>query len=424
MPVTELQRRTEVKLLETARYFFDEAANRLGLERSLRELLAYPKRKLIVVFPVVMDDGRVESFEGYRVQHHLVLGPCKGGVRYHPEVTLAEVEALAILATWEAALLELPFSGAKGGVRCAPKRLSLPELERLTRRYTAEIAPLIGPEIDIPEPDLYTSEREMAWLLDTLSMHAQGKYLASAVTGKPLILSGSFGREDATGRGAFFIALEVLKTLGISPKEATVVIQGFGHSGKSFARALHAAGARVIAVSDSHGGVFCAEGLDIPRLVQHKHETGSVIGFADALSISNSELLTLPCDLLAPAAIENQITEENAGAIRARAILELAYGPTTLEADRILYDRDILVVPDILVNAGGVTVSYFEWVQSRTFDFWSPGRVEHRLKRFMRRAFRRVKAACENENTDLRTAAYCVAVKRVADAARARGLYA
>ncbi|MCS6936838.1 MAG: Glu/Leu/Phe/Val dehydrogenase [Candidatus Bipolaricaulota bacterium] len=420
--ITELQRRTEFKLLETAQYFFEEAADRLGLERSLRELLAYPKRKFIVVFPVVMDDGRVESFEGYRVQHHLVLGPCKGGVRYHPEVTLEEIEALAILATWEAALLELPFSGAKGGVRCDPKRLSLAELERLTRRYAAEIAPLIGPEIDIPEPDLYTSEREMAWILDTLSMHAHGQYLASAVTGKPVVLSGSFGREHATGRGAFFIAREVLKTLGISPKEARVAIQGFGHSGKSFAQAMHAAGARVIAVSDSRGGTFCAEGLDIPKLLEYKHETGSVVGFAEA--ISNSELLTLPCDLLAPAAIENQITEENAGAIKARAILELAYGPTTLEADRILYDRDILVVPDILVNAGGVTVSYFEWVQSRTFDFWSPAQVEHRLKRFMRRAFRRVQAACEAEKTDLRTAAYCLAVKRVADAARARGLYA
>ncbi len=422
--MTELQRRTEAQLLQTARYFFDEAANRLGLELSLRELLRYPKRKFIVVFPVVMDDKRVESFEGYRVQHHLVLGPCKGGIRYHPDVTLEEIEALAILATWESALLELPFSGAKGGLRCDPKRLSVTELERLTRRYVAEIAPLLAPQTDIPEPDLYTSEREMAWLLDTLSMHEHGQYRAASVTGKPLVLSGSFGREQATGRGAFFIALEVLKTLGLSPQETSVAIQGFGHSGKSFAHFMHGAGARLIAVSDSRGGVFHPDGLDIPKLLQHKQEMGTVLGFANSLPISNAELLTLPCELLAPAAIENQITAENAGSIKAQAVLELAYGPTTLEADRILYDRDIIVVPDILVNAGGATVGYFEWVQSQTFDFWSPAQVEDRLKRFMRRAFRRVQAACAAENTDLRTAAYCVAVKRVANAARARGLYA
>lgn len=422
--MAELQRRTETQLLETAQYFFDEVADRLGLELSLRELLRYPKRQLIVVFPVVMDNGEVQNFEGYRVQHHLVLGPGKGGMRYHPDVTLAEIEALAILATWEAALLGLPFSGAKGGVRCDPKALSSSELERLTRRYTAEIAPLLGAEMDIPEPDLYTSEREMAWMLDTLSMHAHGKCLAAMVTGKPLVLSGSVGRDLATGRGAFFIALEILKTIGLSVEKTRVAVQGFGHSGKSFAHFMHQTGARVIAVSDSHGGVLSPKGLDIPRLIAHKQESGTVLGFDETETISNAELLTLPCELLAPAALENQITEENAGAIRAGAVLELAYGPTTLAADQILYDRGILVVPDILVNAGGVTVSYFEWVQSRMFYFWSVEQVERRLKRFMERAFRQVQAKCAEENADLRTAAYCIAVERVASAARARGLYA
>ncbi len=420
----EIQRRSEAQLLQTARHFFDEAAARLGLETSLRELLRYPKRKLIVGFPLQMDSGEVCSIEGYRVQHHAVLGPCKGGVRYHPEVTLEEIEALAILATWEAALLGVPLSGAKGGVRCDPKTLSAGELERLTRRYTAEIAPLLGPERDIPEPDLYTSEREMAWMLDTLSMHAHGRYMASAVTGKPVLLGGSPGRDVAGGRGAFFIATEALKSLEIPVAGASIVIQGFGNAGTSFARLITEAGAKVIAVSDSSGGVCAERGLDIPALIEHKRSTGSVRNFPGADPISNEELLTLRCDLLVPAAIENQLTEANAGSVKAHAVLEIANGPTTLEADRVLHERGILVVPDILANAGGMAVSYLEWVQGHKGYSWGAEHIERLLYQFMSRAYRTVQAACEHENTDLRTAAYCVALDRVATAARARGLYA
>ncbi|MCX8103971.1 MAG: Glu/Leu/Phe/Val dehydrogenase [Candidatus Bipolaricaulota bacterium] len=334
------------------------------------------------------------------------------------------MEALAILATWEAALLGVPLSGAKGGVTCDPKTLSVSELERLTRRYTAEIAPLLGPERDIPEPDLYTSEREMAWMLDTLSMHAHGRYMATAVTGKPLLLGGSPGRDLASGRGAFFIATEVIKSLGSSVADATVAIQGFGNAGTSFARFISEAGARVIAVSDSSGGVFSERGLDIPSLIEHKRSTGSVRNFPGADNISNEDVLTLRCDLLVPAAIENQITEENAGLVKARAVLEIANGPTTLEADRILHERNILVVPDILANAGGMAASYFEWVQGHRAYSWGAEHLDKLLYHFMSRAYQTVQAACERENTDLRTAAYSVALDRVATAARARGLYA
>ncbi len=424
MNMIELQRRSEAQLLQTAQHFFDEAATRLGLETSLRELLRYPKRKLIVNFPVPMDSGAIHRFEGYRVQCHPVLGPCKGGVRYHPDVTLEEIEALAILAMWEAALVGIPFSGAKGGVRCDPKALSLGELERLTRRYTAEIAPLLGPERDIPEPDLYTSEREMAWMLDTLSMHAHGRYMPTAVTGKPLLLGGSPGRALASGRGAFFIATEVLKSLEIPLAGATVAIQGFGNAGRSFAQFIWEAGARVIAVSDSSGGVFSEQGLDIPSLIEHKRSTGSVRNFPGTEKISNEDLLTLRCDLLVPAAIENQLTEANAGLVRAKALVEIANGPTTLEADRILHERGVLVVPDILANAGGAIVSYLEWVQGHLAYSWSAEQIDELLYHFMSRAYHTVQATCEREETDLRTAAYCVAVDRVATAARARGLYA
>ncbi len=420
----EVQRRSEAHLLQIAQYFFDEAAERLGLETSLRELLRFPKRKLIVHFPVRMDSGAVRSFEGYRVQCHPVLGPWKGGVRYHPDITLEEIEALAILAMWEAALVGIPFSGAKGGVKCDPKALSVGELERLTRRYTAEISILLGPERDIPEPDLYTSEREMAWMLDTLSMQAHGRYMPTAVTGKPLLLGGSVGRDLASGRGAFFIAMEVLKSLGIPMAGATVAIQGFGNAGRSFARFVVEAGAQVIAVSDSSGGIFSEQGLDIPSLIEHKRSTGSVRNFPGAEDISNADLLTLRCDLLVPAAIESQLTEENAGLVKAKAVLEIANGPTTLEADKILHERGVLVVPDILTNAGGAIVSYFEWVQSYEAYSWSAERIDKLLYQFMSQAYRTVQATCEHEDTDLRTAAYCVALDRVATAARARGLYA
>lgn len=419
----DLRRQNEISMLEMAQYFFDLAADRLRLEASLRELLRYPKRKLIVIFPVLMDDGSVEHFEGYRVQHHPVLGPCKGGIRYHPDVTLEEVEALAILMTWKTAVVALPFGGAKGGVRCNPQELSVAELERITRRYAAEISPIIGPDIDIPAPDVNTGEREMAWFVDTISMHT-GTFMPGLVTGKPKILGGSEGREAATGRGGYFIAVEMAKQMGIKLEGARVVIQGFGNVGSSMARFCQEGNAKVIAVSDVKGGIFNPDGIDCAQLKQHERKTGSVVKFPGTQPLSNKELLELECDLLVPAALENQITAENAEKINAKVVLELANGPTTLEADRILHNRKILVVPDILANAGGVTVSYFEWVQDRSFYFWDAKKVEKRLRDFMVRALHKVLNVAQGERVDMRTAAYMVAVDRVASAARARGLYA
>lgn len=422
--MTELRRRTEISMLETARYFFDRAAEILELEEALRELLRYPKRRLTVCFPVRMDDGRVEHVEGYRVQHHQVLGPTKGGIRYHPDVTVEEVEALAVLMAWKCAVMNLPFGGAKGGVRCNPKQMSAGELERLTRRYAAEISPIIGPDIDIPAPDVYTGEREMAWIVDTLSMHHDGQFMPGLVTGKPRVLGGSAGRDTATGRGGFFVARELLKELGQSIEGSTAVIQGFGNAGSVFARNFHHSGGRVIAVSDSRGAVANPDGFDPQAIVQHKEETGSVADFPEATNIGNEELLELECDVLAPAALENQLTGDNADRIRTRAVIELANGPTTAEADAILHERGIPVVADILANAGGVTVSYFEWVQDRDFYFWSAEEVDERLKTFMKQAFKRVWDRHREAGINLRTSAYVVAVERVAEAARARGLYA
>jgi len=421
--MAELARRSELKLLEMAQHFFDVAAERLKLEDSLRELLRYPKRKLTVVFPVQMDNGRVKHFEGYRVQHHAVLGPTKGGIRYHPDVTLEEVEALAILMTWKTSVMGLPFGGAKGGVKCDPKEMSVSELERLTRRYAAEISPIIGPDIDIPAPDVYTGEREMAWIVDTISMHRES-FMPGLVTGKPKILGGSEGRDTATARGGYFVTLEMLKHLRLSLEGATVAIQGFGNAGANFAHFMHDEGAKVVAVSDSKGGIYNPNGLDTHQVQKHKERTGSVQNFKGAENISNEELLELNCDILAPAALENQITEENANKIKAKAVIELANGPTTLEADKILHERGIFVVPDILANAGGVTVSYFEWVQDRAFYFWDADTVDRMLKRFMQNAFQKVLDTRLKESVEMRTAAYMVAVGRVAEAARARGLYA
>ncbi len=421
---SEIRRSSEIKMLELARHFYDAAAERLKLEEPVRELLRYPKRKLTVVFPVLLDDGRLRHFEGYRVQHHPVLGPTKGGIRYHPDVTLEEVEGLAILMTWKCAVAGLPFGGAKGGVKCDPSRLSLGELERITRRYAAEISFMIGPDVDIPAPDVYTTEREMAWMVDTISMHHEGQFMPGLVTGKPKVLGGSEGRDGATGRGGFFIAQETLKHLHRELKGATMAIQGFGNVGAHMARFCHEAGAKIVAVSDVYGGLYNPEGIDPLHLREHVRQTKTVRGYPCAEPITNEELLELGVDVLVPAAIEDQITEENADRLQAKVVIELANGPTTLKADRILYERGIFVVPDILANAGGVTVSYFEWVQDRSFWFWSAEEVDRHLENFMRRAFRRVWETAERERIDMRTAAYMVAVDRVATAARARGLYA
>ncbi len=422
--MAELQRRGELKMLEAARFFFDEAAERLKLEEGLRELLRYPKRKLIVTFPVQMDDGHVRHFEGYRVQCHPVLGPGKGGIRYHPDTTLDEVEALAILMNWKCAVAGLPFSGAKGGVRCNPKEMSEREIERLTRRYAAEIAPILGPDVDIPAPDVYTSEREMAWIVDTVSMHHHGEFMPGLVTGKPLLLGGSVGRDTATARGGFFVTLEALAHLKLKLEGATVAIQGFGNAGWHMAHFLHDARAKLIAISDSQGGVYSSRGLEPYKLKEHKDKTGSVLGFKGADKLTNEELLELKCDILVPSALEDQLHEGNASKIKAKLIVELANGPTTQEADQILYDRGIVVVPDILANAGGVTVSYFEWVQDRYRYFWDAKKVDKRLKRFMTEAFGHVLAMSQKMKVNMRLAAYMVAVDRVAAAARIRGLYA
>ena len=420
----ELRRRTEISMLETARHFFDQAAERLQLEEAMVELLRYPKRKLIVTFPVRMDDGRVRHFEGYRVQHHPVLGPTKGGIRYHPEVTLDEVEALAVLMAWKCSLMGLPFGGAKGGVKCNPKEMSEGELERLTRRYAAEIAPLIGQDVDIPAPDVYTGEREMAWIVDTISMHHDGQFMPGLVTGKPKVLGGSEGRDTATGRGGFFVALQMLEHMNIPLEGATAVVQGFGNAGSVFAENFHEAGGKVLAVSDSKGGIYNPQGLDPKAVLQHKAETGSVVGFPGADAVSNEEILELECDLLVPAALENVLHEGNAERVKAKAIIELANGPTTMKADEIFHERGIPVAPDILANAGGVTVSYFEWVQDRAFYFWTAEEVDRKLKQFMDQAFQRVWRQHEEAGVDLRMASYMVAIRRVAEAARARGLYA
>lgn len=420
--MVDFKRRGELEMLETADEVFHVAGKRLQLEDGILELLRYPRRRLSVSFPMRMRDGSVKRFEGYRVQHHQILGPCKGGIRFHPHVSLEEVEALAILMTWKSAVAGLPFSGAKGGVVCDPKQLDAVELERLTRRYTSEIACIIGPDRDIPAPDVYTSSREMAWILDTLSMH-HDNFMAGSVTGKPLLLGGSEGRLTATARGGFFCVREALEHLGIEIQHTSSVIQGFGNAGRHMAGFLHRAGCNVVAVSDSSGGIYNAKGLDPDAVGRHKDATGSVVGYAGAETLDNAEMLELDCDILVPAALEGQIHEGNANRIRARLLVELANGPTTREADPILQERGCFVIPDILANSGGVTVSYFEWVQDRSSFFWKAAEVDSRLQAVMSRAFERVLSRHLGEGVDMRVAAYMTALGTVADAARMRGFY-
>lgn len=422
--MAELRRQTEISMLESARYFFDRAADLLELEDSMRELLRYPKRKLIVNFPILMDNGDFKHFEGYRVQHHPVLGPTKGGIRYHPDVDLDEVEALAVLMAWKCSVLHLPFGGAKGGVCCNPKEMSVEETERVTRRYAAEILPLIGPDVDIPAPDVYTGEREMAWIVDTVSMHNEGQFMPGLVTGKPIVLGGSLGRDTATGRGAFFVAMQTMQNLGIDPEGARVVVQGFGNAGSVIAKNLHDAGAKIIALSDSKGGIHIDTGINPYEAAEFKRENRALNGFPSSDSISNDELLELDCELLVPSALENQLTRHNANKISTKAVIEVANGPTTMRADEILKERNIPVVPDILANAGGVTVSYFEWVQDRAFYFWSEEEVDEKLKKFMDEAFQRVWAIHTEQGVRVRSAAYMTGISRVAEAARIRGFYA
>ncbi|HET9496789.1 MAG TPA: Glu/Leu/Phe/Val dehydrogenase [Candidatus Limnocylindria bacterium] len=401
---------------------FDEAAEKLDLDAGLRRVLRVPKRELTVNFPVTMDDGHVEVFTGYRVQHNLSRGPAKGGIRYHQDVTLDEVRALAMWMTWKCSVVNIPYGGGKGGVIVDPKRLSMRELEGLTRRFATEISPLIGPDRDIPAPDVNTNAQTMAWIMDTYSMH-NGYTISGVVTGKPIAVGGSLGRNEATARGTVFTLLQASKVLNLPLEGAKVVIQGFGNAGSIACQLVCAEGATVVAVSDSSGGIYNPQGLDPSTLTAWKAEHGTVVGFPGADDVGNEELLTLPCDILIPAALENQINARIAEKIQAKVVAEAANGPTTPDADDVLYDRGIFLIPDILCNAGGVTVSYFEWVQDMQSFFWTESRINESLKEIMDRAFEAVYQMSELHEVHMRTAAYMLAVSRVAEATTLRGLY-
>ncbi|MFZ5927354.1 MAG: Glu/Leu/Phe/Val family dehydrogenase [Acidobacteriota bacterium] len=403
---------------------FELAAQALELKPDLASLLKYPERILIVNVPVRLDSGIMARFNGYRVQHNTSRGPAKGGIRYHPDVTLDEVMALAMWMSWKCAVVNIPFGGGKGGVDCNPKEMSEGELERLTRRYTAGILPLIGPDRDIPAPDVYTDARVMGWIMDTYSTTKSDGYpTPGVVTGKPLSLGGSEGRAEATGMGVFMCLKAAAEHLRLPLEGSRVVVQGFGNAGSVSASRLHSHSARVIAVSDSRGAVYRKEGLDIPKLVLHKKATTTVAGFPDAEPISPEDLLGLECDFLVPAALENAITQDNAARIRAKVVAEAANGPVTPEADAILDAKGVFLIPDILCNAGGVTVSYFEWCQNEQHFYWDMHEVEAKLERIMMRSFHEVLSLAQHRNVNMRLAANMLGVSRVAEATYARGLY-
>ncbi len=400
----------------------DDVAELIGLDASVHAYLRVPKRVLTVSVPCEMDDHTLRVFEGYRVQHNMSRGPAKGGIRFHPDVSLDEVKALAMWMTWKCSLVNIPFGGAKGGVICDPKSMSMRELENMTRRYTTEISIIIGPEKDIPAPDVYTTPQIMAWIMDTYSMQ-KGYSIPGVVTGKPIAIGGSLGRDKATARGCLYVTNEAMAEIGRPIEGATVAVQGFGNAGMYAAELFSEAGYKVVAVSDSRGGVANAKGLDVAKLMAFKHETGSVSGFSGGDKLSNKDVLEYACDVLVPAALEKVITAENAPNIRAKIVAEAANGPTLPEADDILFDRGIMVLPDILANAGGVTVSYFEWVQDLQEDFWDEDKVNERLKRKMTKAFRDTLEKAKKHNVHMRRAAYVVAVSRVAEATQLRGVY-
>ncbi len=409
-------------LHRTALAQLDSVAARLQLDPNIHERLRYPRRALVVSIPVLMDSGRTEVFIGYRVHHDTALGPTKGGLRYDMSVNLGEVTALAMLMSWKCALMGLPYGGAKGGVRCSPRDMSAREREHLTRRYTAEIILLIGPDLDIPAPDLGTDEQIMAWMMDTYSM-TQGKSVPGVVTGKPLIVGGSAGRREATGRGLVYVLYQAAKRLGQEPRGRKVVVQGFGNVGSVVARMLWRDGCVIAGVGDFKGAVWNAHGIDVRQLEAHVAESGSVAGFPGADALTNAELLEQPCDILVPAAVGSQIRADNADRIRAHIVAEGANGPTTPEADAVLRDRGVTVIPDILCNAGGVVVSYFEWVQGLQYYFWKESEIASRLQELMVRASARVWNAAQKNGVDLRTAALMEGIRRVADAHVVRGLY-
>lgn len=400
----------------------DGVAKFINLNPNAHKVLRSPKRCLIVSIPVKMDTGEVRVFTGYRVQHNVSRGPAKGGIRYHPDVTLDEVKALAMWMTWKCAVVGIPYGGAKGGIICDPKKLSPGELERLTRRYTSEIIFIIGPEKDIPAPDVNTNPQVMAWIMDTYSMD-QGFSVPGVVTGKPLSIGGSLGRNEATARGCMFTILSAFKYMGQDIRGKRVIVQGYGNAGWIVSRLLSEQGFKIIGVSDSKGGVYNSKGLDPLSVKKHKENSGSVAGYKDSDTITNKELLELDCDVLIPAALENQITETNASKLKTTLIAEAANGPTTPQADKILHDRGISVIPDILANAGGVTVSYFEWVQGLQAYFWSERDVNLKLRDIMEKAFDSVYNIAVQKKIDMRLAAYSLAVQRVAEAHLTRGLY-
>jgi len=402
---------------------FDRAAQLLGLDPDLYAVLRVPSREIKVYIPVKMDSGHIQVFEGYRVQHNFARGPAKGGIRYAPDVSLDEVKALSAWMTWKCAVVNVPFGGGKGGIICDPRQMSMGELERMTRRYTAELIDFIGPDKDVPAPDMNTNEQTMAWIMDTYSMHARHTVTA-VVTGKPVALGGSLGRREATGRGVMFCVNEAIKRFNLTPEQTTVVVQGSGNVGGIGAELMYEKGYKIIAISDVSGGIYNKNGINIPEALAYLNDNKTFEGYENADVVGNSELLEIECDVLAPCATENQITSENAGRIKCKILAEGANGPTTPKADKILFDNGVFVIPDILANAGGVTVSYFEWVQDRMGYFWREDEVNQRLEEKMVASFNELWKLADAHNVDTRTAAYMLAIDRVAYDTRMRGIYA
>ena len=406
---------------QSARFNF--AAQKLNLDEGLWKVLQYPNRELIVHIPVSMDNGKLEVFTGFRVQHSIARGPAKGGIRYAPDVTLDEVRALASWMTWKCAIVNIPFGGAKGGVICDPKKMSMSELERMTRRYTAELIEFIGPEKDVPAPDVNTNEQTMAWIMDTYSMHMR-QTVTAVVTGKPINIGGSRGRREATGRGVKIVCDEALKQLGLRPEGTRVIVQGFGNVGSNAARLMADAGYKIIGIIEFDGAIYNKQGIDVVALEQHRANTRSITGFREAESADPAELMLTECEILVPAATENQITSRNADRVKCRILAEGANGPTTATADEILAEKKVFVIPDILCNAGGVTTSYFEWVQDRQGYFWKESVVNEQLQDIMVNAFQDVVHYAQLHNVNNRIAAYMLAIDRVAYTIKQRGIYA
>jgi len=412
----------ELNPFEIAKQQFNRAADYLDLEPSMRHVLENAKRQLIVSIPVKMDGGDVQVFEGFRVQHNIARGPAKGGIRYHPNVTLDEVKALASWMTWKCATVGIPYGGGKGGVICDPKSLSINELERLTRRYAFEIAPIIGPDRDIPAPDVYTDEQTMAWIMDTISM-IRGHTELGVVTGKPISLGGSQGRAEATARGCLYTLREACRVKGMSLKDARVAVHGFGNAGANIARLVAEDGARVVAACDSKAGVYAESGIDVVDALKHKEVTKSLAGLKGTREMAPEDVVGIDCDILLPSALENAITMKNVGQVKAKIIAELANGPTTPGADRVFEDEGVFLIPDILANAGGVTVSYYEWVQDQNSFFWTEKQINETLEQTMKTAFNSVHETAHRYDTDMRTGAYILAVGRVAEATSVRGIF-